>query len=221
MSIVKYLEEDQISEKSLPEQLFARLLRDILTEKIRRGSRLTEKSVCETYDVSRTPVREALRQLEINGLIETVPNRGAIVIGLDPQDVRDLELIQIDLESRAAAWAVDRITDEEMSQLTETFEFMEFYTAKSDAMKMRSINAAFHRIIDSATHNRQFEQQLTMYWIYIRYCSPNADFSPNHLAVVLEEHRAIYQAFQSHDPIAGSHSMRVHLENGLRRRTAR
>lgn len=126
MAIYKFSPEQAGTNQPLSSNLFSRLQTDILTGKIRSGEKLTEQKICEQYSVSRTPVREALRQLETDGLVESIPNRGAYVIGLSQQDIEDMYQLRKIYEIQAVRWAVERITDEELDQLEETFEFMEF-----------------------------------------------------------------------------------------------
>ena len=76
MSIIQYLEDGKTSNQPLSTNLYSELQEDILTGKLKAGEKLTEQKICDEYKVSRTPVREALRQLEMDGLIENIPNRG-------------------------------------------------------------------------------------------------------------------------------------------------
>ena len=75
---------------SLSGNLFEQLRKDILQGKLQPGEKLSEQKICNLYGLSRTPVREALHQLEVEDLIETIPNRGAYVVGLSAQDIKDL-----------------------------------------------------------------------------------------------------------------------------------
>ena len=136
MSIIQYLEDGKTGSQPLSTNLYTELQEDILTGKLRSGEKLTEQKICNEYKVSRTPVREALRQLETDGLIENIPNRGAFVIGFSKQDIEDMYELRKAYEIQAVRWAIERITDEERSELEETFEFMEFYTMKNDINKM-------------------------------------------------------------------------------------
>ena len=95
--------------------------------------------------VSRTPVREAFQKLELEGLIEIVPNRGAFVLQVTRQDIDDVYEIMKAMEALAAKWAVERMTDAQLSELQDVYELMEFYTMKGDVEKMLKINMNFHR----------------------------------------------------------------------------
>ena len=146
MSIIQYLEDGKTGNQPLSTNLYTELQEDILTGKLKPNQKLTEQKICKEYNVSRTPVREALRQLEMDGLIENIPNRGAFVIGFTNQDIADIYDLRRAYEILAVKWAIERITEEEFNELEETFEFMEFYTMKNDINKMLNINTAFHQI---------------------------------------------------------------------------
>jgi Transcriptional regulators len=218
MSVIEYLEDSKTGNKPLSGNLYTELQEDILSGKLAPGAKLTEQKICDEYKVSRTPVREALRQLEVDGLIENIPNRGAFVIGFSSQDIADLYIMRNIYEVQAVKWAIERITEEEMEELEETFEFMEFYTMKNDIAKMLSINMAFHQIIYNATHNRMLKQMLSSYQVYLKYCDPSNVYAKDYLATVLKEHRAIFEAFQARDVESGARAMAEHMENSRARK---
>lgn len=218
MSIVQYLEDKNNVAQPLAADVFQKLQADILTGKRARGAKLTESKICKEYEVSRTPVREALRQLETDGLIETIPNRGAFVVGFSDQDIRDLSTLRTQAEVQAVRWAIHRITEEELEELKETFDYMTFYTQQDDILKMLNINLAFHQVIYHASHNQMLIQQLLSYQLYLRHCNPSNYYAPGYLRDVLAEHREIYQAILSFDEEAGASAMLRHMNNSARRK---
>ncbi|MFA5638055.1 MAG: GntR family transcriptional regulator [Anaerovoracaceae bacterium] len=217
MIINKYLTEAGNTNQPLGVSLFSQLQKDILLEKLKPGQKLTEQSLCTLYKVSRTPIREALRQLEMEGLVETIPNRGAFVTGFSKTDLSDMLSLRKIYEMQAVRWAIERITEEEMDDLLETFEFMEFYTIKKDIEKMHNINISFHKIIYDASHNRMLKQILSSYQIYLKYKRRDVVYPEDYLPSVLEEHRAIYQAFLKKDIEKGVKAMEIHLTNSADR----
>lgn len=213
MALYKFPPETVSGSQPLSTSLFSRLQTDILTGKIRSGEKLTEQRICEQYSVSRTPVREALRQLETDGLIESIPNRGAYVIGFSSQDIEDMYQLRKIYEIQAVHWAIERITDEELDQLEETFEFMEFYTMKGDKEKMLNINTHFHQLIYSASHNRMLQHLLASYQIYIKHIRTSSRNDQEYLNLVLEEHRAIFEAIKARDSRAAALAMKIHMDH--------
>ena len=104
---------------ALSTDLFSNLRKDILQGKFRQGDKLTEQQICDDYGVSRTPVREAFKQLELEGFIETVPNRGAFVVGFSAQDIEDMYELRKAYEVLAVKWAIERISKDEFEKLEE------------------------------------------------------------------------------------------------------
>lgn len=203
---------------ALSTDLFSNLRKDILQGKLHQGEKLTEQQICDEYNVSRTPVREAFRQLELEGFIETIPNRGAFVVGFSPQDIQDMHELRKSYEVLAVKWAIERITREEYEKLEEAFEFMEFYTQKKDVEKMLNINMSFHELIYKASHNRMLYHILSSYQLYIKQSktSPH-DVSSTYLDEILMEHRAIFEAFKNKDTTAGIEAVSRHLDHAKHR----
>ena len=202
---------------SLSLDLLSRLKKDILQGKFPRGHKLTEQRLCSEYRVSRTPVREALQQLERDGLIEIIPNRGAFALGVTRRDLSDAFALRKLYEVQAVEWAIERIADDEFAVLEETFEFMAFYTAKGDFEKMLNINANFHQLIYAASHNKTLQHILSSYQSYIRYARKQTAFADDYLPTLLEEHRKIFEAFRDADAARGIEAARAHMDNALAR----
>ncbi len=206
------------SAQPLSAGLYTELQKDILSGALPDGSKLTEQAVCKRYNVSRTPVREALRQLEADGLIENIPNRGAYVTGLSKRDISDLFDLRALFEVQAVEWAIKRMRSEDIDSLAEVMEFMEFYTLKEDAAKVLSFNSRFHSLIYEGTGNRKLQRSLEVYQTYLKYSAPHRSYTESDLKTILEEHRAIYEAFESRNAAAGRKAMEYHMEQSKLRR---
>ncbi|MDD3537003.1 MAG: GntR family transcriptional regulator [Eubacteriales bacterium] len=202
---------------SLPQNLFNQLRDDILQGKIAPGAKLTEHRICKEYNVSRTPVREAFQKLELDGLIQIIPNRGAYVIGLSRQDIEDTYELRKAYEAIAVRWAVERMTEQEFEELEEAYDIMEFYTQKGEAEKMLQINMHFHQLIYSATKNRMLQHVLTSYQIYTKNTKVSSEYIRAYLDEVLDEHWQIFLAFKAKDKDAATQAAIRHMENGKRR----
>lgn len=218
MGLYNYPDDMKTTGQPLSNSLYTRIQKDILTGKLKPETRLTEQQLCKTYGVSRTPVREALRQLETDGLVENILNRGAFVIGMTDQDYEDMFELRKTYEIQAVKWAIERITEEEMDKLEEAFEFMEFYTLRNDISKMLAINSGFHQIIYEASHNRMLKKLLSSYQIFLKYKGMESVYDENYLPTVLEEHRAIFKAFKDRDVKAGALAMEAHINRAKERR---
>ena len=198
--------------------LYSELQTDILSGVIPNGSKLTEQAICKKYNVSRTPVREAFRQLEADGLIENIPNRGAFVTGLSRRDISDLFDLRALFEVQAVEWAIKRMTSEDIDKLAETVEFMEFYTLKDDVEKVLTFNSQFHNIIYAGTGNRMIQKTLAIYQTYLKHSAPAKTYTGEYLKTILDEHKAIFEAFESKNPAAGRKAMEYHMEQSKLRR---
>ncbi len=218
MVLFKFSDDTERSNAPISTSLLAKLQRDILTGKLKQGQKLTEQELCREYEVSRTPIREALRQLDADGLVENILNRGSFVIGLTEQDYEDIFEMRKAYEIQAVKWAIERISKEEMEMLEETFEFMEFYTARNDIEKMLIINTGFHEVIYKASHNRMLQKQLSSYQSYLKYKGMDSVYSENYLINILEEHRAIFKAFKDNDLKEGALAMEIHINRAKERR---
>ena len=198
--------------------LYQKIQKDILSGELPDGSKLTESAICKRYGVSRTPVREAFRQLEADGLIENIPNRGAFVKGLSRRDIADLFDLRMLFEIQAVEWAIKRMTDEDIDALRETVEFMEFYTLKDDVDKVLSFNSQFHNTIYAGTKDRMIQRTLSTYQTYIKHSAPTKSFTEDYLRKILEEHKAIFNAFETRNVAAGRKAMEHHMEQSKLRR---
>ena len=185
------------SNQPLSNTLFVQIQKDILSGKLPANSKLTEQAVCKQYDVSRTPVREAFRQLESDGLIENIPNRGAYVIGLSSRDISDLFDLRRTFEVKAVEWAIERMDDSE---------------------KVLQFNSAFHNIIYKGTKNRMLYQTLSLYQTYLKHSAPAKTFNDGYLRIILDEHKAIFEAFETKNPAAGKKAMDYHMQQSKLRR---
>jgi len=198
--------------------LYQEIQKDILSGAIPSNTKLTEAAVCKRYNVSRTPVREAFRQLEADGLIENIPNRGAFVSGLTKRDISDLFDLRALFEIQAVEWAIKRMTAEDIDALKETVEFMEFYTLKDDVEKVLTFNSQFHNIIYAGTKDRMIQKTLSTYQTYLKHSAPAKTFSGDYLRIILEEHKAIFAAVENKNVAAGRKAMEYHMEQSKLRR---
>lgn len=206
-------------EKKTPAQLAEEAIeKDIISGRIAPGKRINEQDICKRFNMSRTPVREILRRIEGNGLAKSIPNRGVFAVGLTQQDLDDIFYLKILLEVQCVRWAIERITEEQLELLGETFDFMQFYTMSDDLDKMLRINEGFDAIIYNAAHNKELEKRLNRYNFLINNANADVKYPLNYLTTVLEEHRAIYEAFVQRDPDAGAEATEIHLYKSMLRR---
>lgn len=202
--------------KSLTSIIFDRIREDILNDQYVTGSKIIEAKLADELGVSRTPVREALKQLELDGLVENIPNRGVVVKGISKQDISDIYTIRQAIEGIAATWCVERITDSELQELKEIFDLMEFYTFKKDVEKISELNTRFHEVIYHSTKSRYLEHVLKDFQIFIKSTRNKSLKSEGRLEEALEEHRCIIDAIVAKNVEAAKESIAHHVDKSKR-----
>jgi len=185
--------------KSLTSIIFEKIREDILNGMYDPGEKIVEAKLADELGVSRTPVREALKQLELDGLVENIPNRGVIVKGVTAQDIRDIYTIREAIEGIAAKWSVERMSQEELDSLKEIYELMEFYTFKKDVDKIFELNTKFHELIYMATKSRFLEHVLRDFQLFIKTTRYESLKSEGRMEHTLQEHKEILDAFINRD----------------------
>ena len=180
--------------KGLRSRVFSELEQNIITGKYKPGMALNEKQLCEQLGVSRTPLREALSQLELEGLVESTPNKGAVVLGVSPQDIADIYTIKLELEGLAAFLAAERITTEELTELEETVNMTEFYMGKGDVNKVVELDSRFHDIICKASKNRPLRSMMKNYHNFVRMARTKSLAKRERISLMLSEHKKILAA---------------------------
>lgn len=198
---------------SLRSRVFAQIENDILNGKYKPGDSLIETKLSEELGVSRTPVREAIRQLELEGLVQTIPNKGAIVKGITLQDIEDIYTIRMMIEGLAARWAAQKITDEELEELKEAVELEEFYTNKNDSEHLLMFDSKFHEIIFRASKSKPLMHMLRTFHHYVQRARNISMSSPERARMVLEEHRKILEAIERRDPERAEMLTNQHVRN--------
>lgn len=131
---------------SLADQIFMELENNILTGVYAIGEVFTEMNFSEKLGVSRTPIREAIRRLEQERLVD-VTTKGIVIRGISPKDIADMYEIRIRTEGLASAWAAKSISEEGKKELIEIVELQEFYTAKKDIDNIKNMDSKFHEIV--------------------------------------------------------------------------
>jgi DNA-binding GntR family transcriptional regulator len=202
--------EDQYS---LRGKIYNAIRENILSGKYVPGEGLIEKRLAEDLNVSRTPIREALRQLELEGLVESIPNKGVTVKGISNKDMEDIYQIRMVLEGLAAKWAIEQITEEEVKKLSESYELMEFYTSKADIDAISRLNTEFHDIIYSATKSVVLQHILKDFQIYVKWARHESLSSLGRKETALKEHLAILNAFKERNAKNAEKSLTLHVEN--------
>lgn len=202
--------------KSLEERVYILLEEAILTGEYARGDALTEMALSKKLGVSRTPIRSALHRLSEDGLIEFKPNRGAVVMGVNTDDLVDTYKIRMRLEGLASSMAAERMDDEQKKRLKEAIELSELYLSQNDVDKLKELDTEFHVIIYKASGNRLLCKILSELHRNIRSYRKIALTVPGRLERTIEEHKGILAAIESGDADLADRLTSLHIENALK-----
>lgn len=197
---------------SLTDEIAAIVRDRILKGEYEIGEKIKENQIATELRVSRTPIREAFKLLENEGLIDYIPNRGCFAKGFTKQDVDDIYAVRAALEMLAVERAVERITDSEVTALEEEWELMEFYVRKKDSQKVLELNTAFHDIIYASTRSRFMAQVLRSYKGYIDKTRKSVFYDEAYLEAILNEHGEILDAIKHKDKEKAIGAVYRHLE---------
>ena len=178
---------------SIADQVFDKLEVDILSGTYERDEILTEAKLSEALGVSRTPIREAIRRLTQERLVE-VTSKGLRVVGINKQDIADISEIRLRLEGLAARWAAERTDDEGIRTLREIVDLQEFYTTKKDADSIKNQDSRFHQTIYSLCGSNAMRDTLEpLHRKLLKYRRVSVT-SHSRAEASLAEHRAICEA---------------------------
>jgi len=200
--------------KTLREKIVEVLRDAIIRQKIRPGERITELEVAERFGISRTPIREAFRQLESEGFLTIVPRKGAVVSDIKEQDIRDFYEIKGILEGYAARRAVELMTEKDIVRL-EQFNFeIEECAKRQDDSGMNRAHNAFHELILETCGNRKIQQVVAgLARQFLRFRFYVATLV--HIDDILREHADIVAAIRSGDGARAETCMKVNAQLGL------
>ena len=184
----------EYQDNSLGSRVFQRLREDILSGKYKEHDELRENTLGKELGVSRTPVREALRQLELEGLVTIIPNKGAYVTGISSKDIRDIYILRSMLEGLCARWATEHITEEQLDELEEVILLSEFHMKK-----VSGNNGKFHKILYEASDSRILSHVLMDFHKYVQQARRNSVVSEERARKSIREHKQILRAIRDND----------------------
>ncbi len=216
--------KQEVTDKySLRGRVFHKLRDDILSGKYEEYEELKEVAIGEEMGVSRTPVREAFRQLELEGLIQIIPNKGAYVTGITEKDVKDIYMIRSLLEGLCARWATEHITKEQLEEMEENVYLARFHAEKGHLEQLAELDNRFHDILYEACNSKILEHQLKDFHQYVLRVRRKTLSSKNRGPQSNAEHEQILEAIKAGnadlaEQLANRHMINAYgnmVENGL------
>ncbi len=200
----------------LRDVVFHTLRQAILRGELKPGERLLEIQLANKLGVSRTPIREAIRKLELEGLVLMIPRRGAVVAEITEKSLRDVLEVRGALEELAVELACDRITEEQIEELKEAADAFEDVLKNEDVTALAEADVRFHDIIYFATENQRLIQLLynlreQMYRYRVEYLKMEEVH-----ATLLAEHDYIIECLIRRDKEAAKRAISTHIDNQMK-----
>lgn len=197
---------------SLADQVFERLEDNIIHGVYTRGEILTELKLVEQLGVSRTPIREALRRLEQERLIEE-SGKGSVVLGITNDDLLDIMSIREHIEGLAAYYACINVTPEDLKELENIVDLQDFYFGKWDPDQLQKADDRFHDMICELSGRTVIRDTLVPLHRKTRRYRKNAIQDKDRAVLSLQEHRAIFNALKAGDPEKAKQVTNQHIIN--------
>ena len=200
---------------SLADQVFDRLEADILSGRYPRGAVITELQLCAELGVSRTPVREALRRLFQEHLIEEGP-KGTVVLGITRKDFEDMSAIRLRIEGLAVRGFMAQMDEDSLKELKEAIDFQDFYLGRKDADHLKMLDGRFHEIIYRRCGSMILQDTLLPLHKKVQKFRQAALTEPTRAEKSVHEHRAIYDAIAARDADLAERLMNEHVANAMK-----
>ena len=197
-------------------QVYDELRARIMRGELKPGAALKERDLCAQLDVSRTPVREALRQLSAEGLVEVRPHRSIVVASFDPAEVEEVFELGVMLESFIAGLAAEKATDDDRRQLRAIVDAMAVAAADSADVRLRyaALDRDFHEALAAAARSPRVAAVLRQTVNFRLLIDLFRDYEPLDIETSLMQHRNILAAVDSANADWASAAMRNHIRTG-------
>ena len=194
------------------DSVFSILRNAILNGKLEPDERLVERDIAEQLGISRTPVREAIRQLELERLVTHIPRKGVVVAGFSKADVLEITAIRTVLEGLICNVAAVKIRERDLERLELITRQMQDENSKGNFKKVNQLNNRFHDIIYRAAESPRLYDLLSTLREYINRFAQVAYTKPGRVEEVLVEHKAIVEALSNHDSHEAEETAKRHVE---------
>lgn len=202
---------------SIADQIFDQLEKEILSGKYKRGEILSENKLAESLGVSRTPVREAVRRLEQENILQDT-SKGLVVVGITREDMPDMYEMRIYIESLAAARAAKLISDEALKEMGEILDMQKYYIDKQNegidtSECIKDLDSKFHNMIYANCGSKAFADVLVPLHKRMTKFRKASVRKKSRALLSWQEHNEIYAALKAHDAQKTEEAMKHHLAN--------
>jgi len=196
----------------LREQVYNQIKEAILNRELQSGMKLTIDLLSKMFNVSPTPIKEALVALEREGLVESIPRRGAFVTTLTLKDVEEIYSLKEVLEGLTGKRAVEKVSDIDISQLNNILKEMEKCLRTNDFLKYEDLDSQFHSIIRKIADDRRLESFISILNSQIKLVIPVSSILQGRMEGSLQEHRKILSSLERKNPQSAEFYSREHVK---------
>ena len=204
MTITKSRQFIPVNTNLLYKEVISSLFKAIIDGNLNPGERLIEKTIAEELGLSRTPVRQAIQEMERQGIVEDIPRKGAYVVKWSKDDTIDFWRVRLILEKEAVVQATDRISRGEIDNLYSLIDKMIYSVQRDDVNNEIEFDLAFHKQLVASSRNftlislyNSMELRIKMFMVYEKFISP----TPNSRLNYIEQHRPVVEALKNKDTI--------------------
>jgi len=210
------LQKEVTDKFSLRGRVFNKIREDILSGVYHENEELKENTIGIELGVSRTPVREALRQLELEGLVNIIPNKGAYVTGITTKDIHDIYIIRSYLEGLCARWACEHINEAQIEALDEILYLSEFHARREHHEQLVDLDNRFHELIYEASGSKILDHMLTDFHHYVERIRKITLSRTSRATKSNAEHTAILNAIKERDADHAEELAHEHMMNTIK-----
>ncbi len=180
---------------------------------LEKGDKINEKELCLAFGVSRTPVREALQRLSMEGLIKIIPHKGAYVSSPRPQDIREMFEVMSVLEGACARMATEKMTEIQFARLESLHKELEKFYERRDHENYLQVNHRYHTYIQELSGNKILNDIINGIRLKVLLYRSQQLYRPRRFDESIREHRALLDAFRKREALEAEALMKTHLMN--------
>lgn len=204
---------EEFKDYSLSSRVFHELKKKIIQGEYAELAELREATVAKELGVSRTPVREAIRQLELEGLVKIIPNKGTYVTGITKKDIYDIYQMRSLLEGLSARMAAGNMEEQDLNKMEETILLSKFHLAKAKEEEVVELDSAFHEILYHASGSRMLERILKDFHGYVTSARAVSMKRKNRAQESIEEHQHIFEAIRERNADLAEKLANEHIQH--------
>ena len=197
--------------RTLRENIADIIRKRIIYQELEPGQKIVEQDLAKEFKTSRAPIREALRQLELEGLVNIIPNKGAYVTGISDKDVHDIYMIRSMLEGLCVRWATEHITQEQLEELDEIILLSEYHMDKGHSDQLTELDGRFHQILYEASQSRILDHVLSDFHKYVQLARRASVKTEERAIKSIDEHNEILNAIKAKDAEKAGNLATIHI----------